>query len=68
MTGSVTPSRIRGILREAERGVLLEAPDGHVWRLQGAQAFGDLVDRPVIVEAYRRTPTLLETLWIGPDL
>jgi len=65
---SVVPSRLRGILRTGERGFFLEAEDGHVWRVEGAQAFADLTDRPVIIEAYRRTPAVLELLWAGEDL
>ena len=67
MTASSAPSRIRGILRASERGFLLESDDGDVWRVEGAQPYADLLDRPVIVEAYRRSPSLLVLLWAGPD-
>ena len=68
MTASAVPSRLRGVLRTSERGFLLETEDGHVWRVEGAEPYADLADRPVVVEAYRRTPTLLELLWAGQDL
>ena len=64
---SATPSRIRGILRAGERGFLLECEDGHVWRVEGADAFGHLAGRSVVVEAYHRTPTLIDILWAGED-
>lgn len=67
VTMSPAPSRIRGVLRTSERGFLFEADDGHVWRVEGAEPYADLADRPVVVEAYRRTPTLLELLWAGED-
>lgn len=67
MTMSATPSRIRGILRAGERGFLLECPDGHVWRVESADAFSHLAGQAVVVEAYHRTPTLIDILWAGED-
>ncbi|MCG2841280.1 DUF5818 domain-containing protein [Sandaracinobacter sp. RS1-74] len=66
MTSATAPSRLRGILRATERGYRLETDDGHIWRVEGAVPAAELVDRSVVVEAYRRTATLLDLLWIGP--
>lgn len=60
------PLRLRGTIRISERGPLLEAPDGHVWRLQANEDLSDHEARPVQIEAWQRGPSLLELLWIGP--
>jgi len=66
VTMTVVPLRLRGVLHTNERGFLLEAEDGHVWRIEGAEAYAALVDQAVIVEAYKRGVNLLELLWAGP--
>lgn len=51
----------------SERGPLLEALDGHVWRLQTTEDLAVHEAQPVQIEAWQRGPSLLELLWIGPS-
>lgn len=66
MSATRVPARLHGTLRATVRGYHLHGDDGQVWRVDGAEAFADLADRPVVVEAYRCASNRLDLLWAGP--
>lgn len=66
MSDSKAPLRLRGTVRIGERGPLLEADEGPVWRLDTSEDLRSYRDVAVRVEAWRRGASLLELLWIGP--
>jgi hypothetical protein len=66
VTGNVSPLRLRGRLRQGDRGYLLVTDDGPVWRLTGTETCVQFVGAEVVVEARKADSTLLEVLWMGP--
>ena len=66
MTGPQILRRLRGEIRITQRGPLLEADDGYVWRLNATEDLAEHAGRSVQVEAWQRGSSLLDLLWIGP--
>jgi hypothetical protein len=53
-------------LRANARGYHLEADDGAIWQISGAEPFAALTDHGIVIEAWRGKAGQLDLLWAGP--